>query len=244
MEFLRDPIWQFVGVIIAAIIAIWIYLLQRKTKRLSYNILASNELLTASEEIRGRIKILFDKKTVQNVHLLVLQITNDGNVPILPSDFYEPIKISFRDGTKILGAEITSHFPDSFQPELLIDGNSLSIVPTLINSRDALNIKFLLSQYSNGMKIGGRIAGIKQITAGNAIPFWSRMFYWSGRFALISIIVGIIIEGAIPGGKGSMLDKIILGLGLASFLLWVAIILFGKAPSEFYEKQSQPESKK
>jgi hypothetical protein len=91
MEFLRDPIWQFVGAIIAVIgviAAVWIYSLQKSKKSLSYNILASNELLTASEEIRGRIKILFDKKPVENVHLLVMQITNDGNLPILPADFY------------------------------------------------------------------------------------------------------------------------------------------------------------
>ena len=238
MEFLRDPIWQFVGAIIAVIgvvAAVWIYLLQKNKKSLSYNILASNELLTASEEIRGRIKILFDKKPVENVHLLVMQITNDGNLPILPSDFYEPIKISFGDGSKLLSAETTNHFPDSFQPELNIEGNSVSIIPTLINSKDTLVIKFLLAQYRNGLKIGARIAGINQITTGNTIPIWSRLFYWSGWSGFISLIVGAIIEQ--KGGQGSIFHTIFLTLASINLIIWFAIIFLRKAPKAFYEKR-------
>ena len=240
MEFLRDPIWQFVGAIIAVIgviAAVWLYLLQKNKKSLSYNILASNELLTASEEIRGRIKILFDKKPVENVHLLVMQITNDGNLPILPSDFYEPIRISFGEGSKILSAETTNRFPDSFQQELNIEGNSLSIVPTLINSKDTLVIKFLLAQYSNGLKIGARIAGIGQITTGNPISIWHRLFYWSGWSALISLIATLIIEKSIPGGKGSIFHVIFSTLAYMNVTIWLAIIVLRKAPKEFYEKR-------
>ena len=240
MEFLRDPIWQFVGAIVAVIgvvAAVWIYLLQKNKKSLSYNILASNELLTASEEIRGRIKILFDKKSVQDVHLLVMQITNDGNLPILPSDFYEPLKISFGESTKILSAEITNHFPDSFQPELILEANSLSIAPTLINSKDALTIKFLLSQYSNGVIISARIVGIKQITSSNAKSFWSRLFYLSGQGAALGIIIAVTIAMVIPNGVDSFLAILTSTFGFACFVIWVIIIILRKAPKEFYEKR-------
>ena len=61
MDILRDQVWQFIiGATIAVagiIAAIWIYRLQKHTKKLSYSVLASNELLTTKEEIRGKLKI-------------------------------------------------------------------------------------------------------------------------------------------------------------------------------------------
>lgn len=166
MEFLRDSIWQFVGVIIGLAsvgVGIWIYLLQRKKKGLAYRILARNELLTANEEIRGRVKVLFDKKPVQDVILLVVQISNNGNLPILPSDFFGELTIAFEETTKILSVEITKCSPTSFKPELVLRTKSISILPTLINSKDFLTIKFLLSQYKDEIKIRARIVGAEEV---------------------------------------------------------------------------------
>lgn len=179
MEFLRDSIWQFIGStigVLGVITTIWIYLLQKNRKGFSYLILTSHELLTASEEIRGRIKVSFDKKPVQSVHLLVVKFTNNGNVPILLADFYQPIKIHFGEKTKILSADVIEHFPETFDPVINIEGNCLSIAPTLINSRDSFSIKFLLAQYIRGeMKISGRIAGIKAVTEDTSIKTWRRI---------------------------------------------------------------------
>src|SRR5690349_8237532 len=123
MEFLRDPFWQFIITIVVAIIGVIAAFsgIQRNKKRLSYEILASNELLTASEEIAGRLKILFDNQLVQNVHLLVVKFINDGNVPILETDFYESVTVRFGKDTRILSAELIENNPESIRISFAAD---------------------------------------------------------------------------------------------------------------------------
>ena len=98
-EFFRDPIWQFVGALLALLaigISIYFFFLQRKKKALSYRILTDTELLTVDEQIKGEIKIIYGKLPIQNVHLLVMKVENNGNMPILSSDFEEPLLFSIR----------------------------------------------------------------------------------------------------------------------------------------------------
>ncbi|NOT05687.1 MAG: hypothetical protein HOP27_13910 [Anaerolineales bacterium] len=166
MEILRDPFWQFIGAflaLIAIIVSIYIYLLQKNKRSLSYEIVVSSELLTTNEELHGKIRILFGKSQIQNIHLLVIEISNDSNGSILPADFYENLSFIFGDETKLLSAEIVECYPPSFKPKLMIAKTSAVIEPTLINSQDYFKIKFLLSQYDNKFKINGRIAGVKSI---------------------------------------------------------------------------------
>ena len=61
MELLRDPVWQFVGAVLAvlAIVAsIAIYRLQKVPKRLAYEIVSRSTLLTVKEEIESKVQVL------------------------------------------------------------------------------------------------------------------------------------------------------------------------------------------
>lgn len=234
MEILRDSAWQFVGVVIAILallITVWIYWLQKNRKRFSYEILASSELLTTSEEIHGRIEVLFDKRPVQNVRLIILRFTNDGNIPILDTDFYEPLQISFGGETKILSAEIVGCSPQSFNPKGSIheDGHSFSVLPTLINSQDSFTIKFLLAQHARGsLKIYSRIVGISSITEGSGTtPPFTRVFvlgFIVAGVSLISYMVTAIIGAIKDWNKFFAIATIVsvafvMAIGLASTLV-------------------------
>jgi hypothetical protein len=218
------------------IAAVWIYRLQQNKKSLSYEILASNALLTASEEIRGRIKISFDRKPVQNVYLLVMKFTNDGNVPILPSDFYENIKINFGEQTQILSGDVVEHYPETFEPLTVIEGISLSILPTLINSHDSFTIKFLLAQYTkDGPKVTGRIAGVKIVVENTRrVKTWKRLQDVSAMIFVLSLVFSIITAMLAPE-----VNSLIFLTLVVSASLFYGIEFSGKVPKEPGKQQRQ-----
>jgi hypothetical protein len=113
--------------------------------------------------VEDKIQILFEGSAVKGVHLILLQISNTGNVPILPSDFLKDLTISFDGSTKILSAEITDKNPQSIDANLAISGTQLIISPSLWNSGDTITIKSLVSEFNESIQITGRIVGIKDI---------------------------------------------------------------------------------
>jgi len=223
MEILRDPIfWQFLGALLAlvGIISVFvIYIFQRKKKSLSYEILTSNELLTSSEELRGRIRITFNKKPVQNIHLLIISIKNDGNVSIIPSDFYEEFTCSFGDHTKILTAEITDCFPDSFKPQIEIREDSLTIAPVLINSKDFFIIKFLLSKFDGIVKVKGRISGIHEIKKLRKANF----LRWIQPIGLIFLAFSLFAAGS--GALDTVSLQVRMSVTILLLFLSVALVI-------------------
>ena len=90
LEILRDQIWQFVGAafgFVAIIISIILWRTQRRRKALSYDIISRAPLLSVDDEIKGKLKIYFDGKPVQDIHLVLVKIINSGNVPIVSTDY-------------------------------------------------------------------------------------------------------------------------------------------------------------
>ena len=69
--FLTIPLWGFVGIIVAFVVPVLLYLLQRKRKALSYNVVSITPLLNVEEEEEGRLKILFEDKQVLDPYVVI-----------------------------------------------------------------------------------------------------------------------------------------------------------------------------
>ena len=166
MGFLRDSIWQFIGAVLAVVaivISFIIYFLQKSKKSLAYTILSETALLSVAKEVEDKIQILFEGVSVKNVHLILLKFSNDGNVPILPSDFDEEITISFDSNAKLLSAEISEKQPYSIKATLTTQGTQLIISKSLWNSGDSITIKSLVSEFNGEIGVSARIVGIQDI---------------------------------------------------------------------------------
>src|SRR2546425_10907232 len=119
MDILRDPVWQFIAVIIA-LIAIIVTLTQRYRKEIVYDIISDTPILSIKEEVKNRVKVLFDDKPMTNARLIILRIWNSGNVPIIPSDYIEPITLNFGADAEILDADILASIPDDIKSKLTL----------------------------------------------------------------------------------------------------------------------------
>src|SRR5438132_14078112 len=80
-----------VGIVVAIIIAViglGYFQWWRNRKRMSYEITSDVQLVSAQEELEGRVEIRYEGQPVKDVHLLVIKLTNDGYQSI-KKDYFE-----------------------------------------------------------------------------------------------------------------------------------------------------------
>lgn len=164
---LRDPVWQFVAVILGftgIVTAVVLYVMQRRRKNLSYEIISRTPLLSAREELAGRFQILFEGKRVKEVQMVVVRITNSGNVPITTTDYERPVSLDLGDKAEVLGADVTDTKPDGLEVSIGVkERRRVVLNPSLLNPNDSITLKLLVSAYQGSLTVSGRIVGVRQI---------------------------------------------------------------------------------
>lgn len=207
-DFLRDPIWQSIGVVVAVvfgfaslIVAIVTVQISRRRKSLGYGILPTTSLVTIHEEARDKVQLLFDNVPVTNVQLLRIFLANTGNVSIRKDDFLIPINLTFGSSTKILSATIARTSPAGLEKTTTISHaqRDVEIAPLHMNSEDWLEVSVLVTDFGGGVSVNGRVNGVKRIAELNAnklVLKTSRLLNLSTllqAFSLISLITFVYV---------------------------------------------------
>lgn len=244
IDILRDPIWQFIGAFLALIaigMSIYLFILQKNKKALSYRIITETALLTVNEEIKGKLKIVYENVPVQDVHLLVMKIENSGNVPITSSDFEEPLTFSFGETTQILSAETTDVVPRTLKPIISIkDSNKIILEPTLLNGKDNFVVKLLLAQYNKYILPEARIIGVGEIRKSVDISRQVTIFAGViGGIALngFSIILINIVKGESPDISGTF------EITLIPMILAIIVSLMAKYSKDIFSRRANEKKK-
>jgi hypothetical protein len=166
MEILSSPIWQFVGVVLAVLaiaISVFLYFKQRQFKSLSYAIVSITPLLSVHDEVRRRVKILYDEQPIQDVHLALIELFNSGKLPIASSDYEHPVTFDFGKNVKILSSEIIRTSPSTLPAAISTQAEKVVFNSILLNPEDSITIKVLLSEFKEQINVSGRIQGVKEI---------------------------------------------------------------------------------
>jgi len=165
-DILRDPMWQFIGAMLALIaifLSVYLYRKQRRRKSLTYNVISCTPLLSMREEIGRELQIIYNKKPVDQAHLILIKLINSGDLPIPSADYEVPISLGFGEEAQLLTAEVVKTEPVSLQASMLLKGNRLEITPCLLNPTDSITIKALIAKFGNSVVVRGRIVGVKEI---------------------------------------------------------------------------------
>jgi len=186
-EFLRDPLWQFVGALlafVAILVSLSLHRLQRNRKAFSYEVISRTLLLSIKEEIKGRLQILLDGNVVRDIHMIVIRVLNSGNVPIVPSDYDRTVKFAFGEKTQILSAEVIETNPENIEASVSIVSQKVVLTPVLLNVGDSITLKTLLSQFDGKIDVDGRIIGVKQLqkVKESLLPYVMPFFITAGLF--------------------------------------------------------------
>ena len=138
---------------------------RHKRKRLAFEIISNTPLLSVNSEVKDRVKIYLDDRPVTDVNLMMVKLTNTGNESIPSKDFETPITINFGKSATLISFEIFERTPAEMPlPENITSANNwVTLSPFLLNEKDSITIKALVSGVTGAPAITARIAGVKTI---------------------------------------------------------------------------------
>lgn len=167
---LRDAAWQFWGVFatvvtaaIAITVSIVLYLKQKNTKALAYEVLANYAVIATPQEIAGKLKVLFDGQEVEGARLVVIRLQNTGNIAIRPEDYYEPLTITFPKSKRILHSSVVRSKPGNVKLALTVEPRRTVLTPVLLNRRWYVDISCLVAGDTELVVLAGQIAEVEEI---------------------------------------------------------------------------------
>lgn len=237
-DLLRDPLWQFIGVIIAIVsvsTAIFLSLRQRNRKAISYRIISSTPVLSVSEGVEGKLKILYENQEVKEVQLVVISVTNTGNVPIVENDYAQPLEVSFGMG-KLLTVEIMEKTPKELDITPLVSGGKVVINKALLNQGDSFVFRALVAGFKDTINVNARIVGIKAITK-QVEPAYTRNSF-IGMMVLYAGFVGIIVN------NNSLKDTTLLAFSYLVIVLGLVIVCWNAIRQVMYKKRTNKKKKR
>ncbi len=167
MRLLRDSIWQFIAALITLVALAWAvytYAGARETKSLRVEILANSPMISVKDDVSKDISILYKDKPVRTLSLMLLRISNTGNVPILETDYSRPILFSLSPDAEIGEASITETKPKGLPiyPSR-ITPNQVELSRSLLNPGDQALLRILALNNDQTLDLTARIAGISDI---------------------------------------------------------------------------------
>jgi hypothetical protein len=168
---LRDPIWQFVGAIlagIAIILSVILFFVGQPKKELQVLVDTNASLINVSPEAAREVEVLYKGNPVGSAFLIQLHFVNSGNQAILESDFSKNTAIEFDPKLEIVDYAITSSDPENIGLTLTQTAkNRVEISPALLNPGDTVNLRFIVvgeeRQASATFNFDARVRDIKQI---------------------------------------------------------------------------------
>ncbi len=154
------------------VIGIWsvaLTLKQRNRRSFSYQIVSSSPIVSVIQEVKSKVRVQFDGRIIEDAYQLILKIWNSGDTFafIRPDEFTIPITFNFSNAEILGSPEIIDTVPTELQERvsLICDAKNQNVTlePLLLNSKDSIKWRVLLTGFKGDIKVEGRIAGIKKI---------------------------------------------------------------------------------
>ncbi len=141
-----------VGALISASVPLYIWLKDRRLKRLECVVGTPAALLTVSDAIKNKLNILYEGNQVSSAILFPVEVTNSGTLAIQD----QPIIIKLDESAKIVDYKIETKPKIGFgKIESVVVGSSLNLKVELINPKDEVKIEILsVDNSSNKIEVG------------------------------------------------------------------------------------------
>lgn len=235
MKFFRDPVWQFVGVVIglgAIVLAVVLSRTERQVSELQIEILSNSSLVNVDGDVTGDIEIVYRDQPVNTLSLILLRIENSGNVPIRDSDYSEPIVIAVSPDAEIGEFTIVETEPKGINITVeKISPYQIELSNALLNPGDQVLLKILALDNDDSLDITARIVNVSEL----------------------QIVSGLVEPDTVQ--KIGFWDVVLFVLVVSGFLLYVALIyvwtenidivvrlrhkLFGLDPAFYHYEQAR-----
>lgn len=166
LELLRDPLWQFIGALLAAItvaVSLWIFVAQRSRKRLLVERIARVPLIAGGSKGIPGIRITFGDRELKSALVVLVRVRCTGNVPIVADDYESPLRLQFEDSAAVLSADAIDTTPIGIPILLTCDGAAATVSKRLLNPGDLFTIRLLVENSKGRLQATARIAGVARL---------------------------------------------------------------------------------
>lgn len=149
---LRDPTWQFIGVLISLLALLAPYFAS-KQETLNGSVSVKKHLAISAfqqslipEEERNKISFSYDKVSVppENMQVRLYGVYNKSGKNLDGNDFVTPLKIAVAPNAKILFVKTASNNNSPAPDVVHFDGKSALIKPQLLNSGESFWVQIML----------------------------------------------------------------------------------------------------
>ncbi|ADW68598.1 hypothetical protein [Granulicella tundricola] len=134
--------------IIAILVSIGLFWLNKKKKTLSYEILRNDRLFKLNLNLENRIQITVDGSPAEDIRLVIVDIQNTGNEPIKRDEFDMPLRFNFGNGAEIVAARVLSTKPADLGALIETGKTDVTLQPLLLNKGDGLSVEILVTGQS------------------------------------------------------------------------------------------------
>lgn len=193
LELLRDPAWQFAGVLLAVMaiaVAVWVYFAQKQKRRLSVEKVSGVPLFSVGPNRIAGLQITLNGLRIDKATVVVVRVTNTGNAAVPAVDFEDPICLAFEASSEVLNAEISSTTPESIPISVTVAANKAIFSRSLLNPGDSFTCRLLVKDSSGKFSVRARIVGVRSIDTSQRVRFgFSSAMVLSLATLFISVIL-------------------------------------------------------
>jgi hypothetical protein len=128
-------------------------------KSLHYRIVSQTALFSVKEEVKKEFEITYKGKKIEEAQLVLIEISNTGNLPIEAEDYKIPISFNFGEEAQVLTAEVIKTIPEELHASVSTDEGIVLLTPILTNPGDSLTLKIIVSELGEEIKASSRMVG-------------------------------------------------------------------------------------
>lgn len=129
--------WKFVLTLLITVAGVaspaWLWQADQSSKSLSIKLATRISIQPKAQDFISGIKMPVDGSQLENPHLVVFEIRNDGSRPIPAADFESPVRIHVVSETSLVRASVTGEAPKDIEATLVSERQDMSLKPTLLN---------------------------------------------------------------------------------------------------------------
>lgn len=152
--------WIAAAVGLLALGVAWLtYRSQRNRTRIEYVVVFNRDLLPG--RVASQLQVAHNDKVLPAPSLSLVRIVNTGDRAITPESFTDDLCIQFGGVTEIASATWTATRPPQLRPALEVDGDCISVKPTLINPEDMLELQTICAGRASHISVSGRIVDLR-----------------------------------------------------------------------------------
>ncbi len=210
--------------LITIAVSVWTVLVQRRRKGISWRAHPPAPVFRPDEQTKGGLTVLYEGRRIEDLWLVTVEVENSGNLPILPTDYERPLKITFEAGAEVLRADVTGTTPAGIDAVPSVAGGEVKLEPVLLNPGDLASLSVLFTGTGQAPSVEGRVVGVGQVeekAKGKRPP--ARLLITGSLLALLCL--GFLAFGVIEALEVMRFEEVLKIAGMLGSL-WVFMLLF------------------